>query len=128
MDVQQLIYNYLPQKFLAHLHKSYYLSLSLSLSLWDTTKFFIWKQDSPIILNITIIRRLGIQVYLFETLNRKNLKAKNYLEKENRYLRRKSKTLSKSQFSKKFLDLIKNNNTIVNISGYQTLKLIYLLE
>ena len=31
MDVQQLIYNYLPQKFLAHLHKSYYLSLSLSL-------------------------------------------------------------------------------------------------
>ena len=53
---------------------------------------------------------------------------KNYLLKENCYLVRKSKTFSKSQFSEKFLDLIKNNNTIVNISGYRTLKLIYLLE
>ena len=41
MDVQQLIYNYLPQKFLAHLHKSYYLSLSLSLSLGHDKVFYL---------------------------------------------------------------------------------------
>jgi len=36
-------YNYLPQKFLAHLHKSYYLSISLSLSLSGTGQSFYLK-------------------------------------------------------------------------------------
>jgi len=71
MDVQQLIYNYLPQKFLARLHKSYYLSLSSSYSLGHDKVLYLKTRFTNNIEHHKTVHRLGIQVYLFETLNRK---------------------------------------------------------
>ena len=118
-------YNYLPQKFLAHLHKSYYLSIPFSLSGTGQSFYLKTRFTNNIEHHNTPPWNTGLPLRNFKS---EKLKTTFKKKKENRYLRRKSKTLSKSQFSKKFLDLIENNNTIVNISGYQTLKLIYLLE